>query len=120
MAGELILVNQAVEGVVLNVEDSSIKAIIFDTDDQVQEGFWVERTETILNVPTGPELLGRVVDSLGNPIDDLEDIEVEDEDFVDVEIKAPGIISRKSVHEPLQTGTTAIDAMIPVGLVNVS
>jgi F-type H+-transporting ATPase subunit alpha len=61
------------------------------------------------------ELLGRVVDSLGNPIDDLDDIEVEEEDFVDVEIKAPGIISRKSVHQPLQTGTTAIDAMIPVG-----
>jgi F-type H+/Na+-transporting ATPase subunit alpha len=115
MAGELVLVNQSVEGVVLNVEESSIKAIIFDTDDQVEEGFWVERTETILNVPTGVELLGRVVDALGNPIDDLEDIEVEAEDFVDVEIKAPGIISRKSVHQPLQTGTTAIDAMIPVG-----
>jgi len=68
-----------------------------------------------LNVPTGVELLGRVVDSLGNPIDDLEDIEIEEEDFVDVEIKAPGIISRKSVHQPLQTGTTAIDSMIPVG-----
>lgn len=115
MAGELILINSAVEGVVLNVEDSTIKAIIFDTDDQVEEGFWVERTETILNVPTGLELLGRVVDALGNPIDDLEDIEVEESDFVDVEIKAPGIISRKSVHQPLQTGTTAIDAMIPVG-----
>jgi F-type H+/Na+-transporting ATPase subunit alpha len=61
------------------------------------------------------ELLGRVLDALGNPIDDLDDIEVEEEDFVDVEIKAPGIISRKSVHQPLQTGTTAIDAMIPVG-----
>ncbi len=115
MAGELILINQAVEGVVLNVEDSSIKAIIFDTDDQVEEGFWCERTETILNVPTGVELLGRVVDSLGNPIDDLEDIEVEEEDFVDVEIKAPGIISRKSVHQPMQTGTTSIDAMVPIG-----
>jgi F-type H+-transporting ATPase subunit alpha len=68
-----------------------------------------------LNVPTGVELLGRVVDALGNPIDDLEDIEVEDSDFADVEIKAPGIITRKSVHQPLQTGTTAIDAMIPVG-----
>ena len=115
MAGELILINQAVEGVVLNVEDSAIKAIIFDTDDQVEEGFWCERTETILNVPTGVELLGRVVDSLGNPIDDLEDIEVEEEDFVDVEIKAPGIISRKSVHQPMQTGTTSIDAMVPIG-----
>jgi F-type H+-transporting ATPase subunit alpha len=115
MAGELIQVNQTVQGVVLNVEDSSIKAIIFDTDDQVEEGFWVERTDSILNVPTGVALLGRVVDALGNPIDDLEDIEVEQEDFADVEIKAPGIITRKSVHEPLQTGITAIDAMIPVG-----
>jgi len=66
-------------------------------------------------VPTGVELLGRVVDALGNPVDDLEDIEVAEEDFVDVEIKAPGIITRKSVHQPLQTGTVAIDAMIPVG-----
>lgn len=66
-------------------------------------------------MPTGVELLGRVVDALGNPIDDLEDIEVEAEDFADVEIKAPGIITRKSVHQPLQTGITAIDAMIPVG-----
>jgi F-type H+/Na+-transporting ATPase subunit alpha len=115
MAGEMVLVNGAVEGVVLNVEDSSIKAIIFDTDDQVQEGYWVERTAAILNVPTGVELLGRVVDSLGNPIDDLEDVEINEEDFVDVEIKAPGIITRKSVHQPLQTGITAIDAMIPVG-----
>jgi F-type H+-transporting ATPase subunit alpha len=99
----------------LNIENDSLKAIIFDTDDQVQEGFWAERTETILNVPTGVELLGRVVDALGNPVDDLEDIQVDDEDFVDVEIKAPGIITRKSVHQPLQTGTVAIDAMIPVG-----
>jgi len=66
-------------------------------------------------VPTGVELLGRVVDALGNPVDDLDDIEVAEEDFVDVEIKAPGIITRKSVHQPLQTGTVAIDAMIPVG-----
>jgi len=68
-----------------------------------------------LNVPTGVSRRGRVIDALGNPIDDIEDIEVEEEDFVDVEIKAPGIITRKSVHEPLQTGITAIDAMIPVG-----
>jgi len=115
MAGELIQINNAVEGVVRNVEDAAIKAIIFDTDDQVEEGFWCERSASILNVPTGIELLGRVVDALGNPIDDLEDIEVEAEDFADVEIKAPGIITRKSVHQPLQTGITAVDAMIPVG-----
>jgi F-type H+-transporting ATPase subunit alpha len=115
MAGELIRINQTVEGVVLNIEANVIKAIIFDTDDQVEESFWVERSDSILNVPTGIELLGRVVDALGNPIDDLEDIEVEEEDFTDVEIKAPGIITRKSVHQPLQTGITAIDAMIPVG-----
>ena len=65
MSGELIQVNQTVEGVVRNVEADSIKAIIFDTDDQVEEGFWCERTESILNVPTGVELLGRVVDALG-------------------------------------------------------
>jgi len=115
MAGESIRINQTVEGVVLNVEESTVKAIIFDTDDQVEESFWVERSESILNVPTGVELLGRVVDALGNPIDDLEDIDVEEEDFTDVEIKAPGIITRKSVHQPLQSGITAIDAMIPVG-----
>jgi len=115
MSGELIQVNRTVEGVVRNVEADSIKAIIFDTDDQVEEGFWCERTESILNVPTGVELLGRVVDALGNPIDDLEDILINADDFADVEIKAPGIITRKSVHEPLQTGITAIDAMIPVG-----
>ena len=115
MAGESIRINQTVEGVVLNIEESAVKAIIFDTDDQVEESFWVERSESILNVPTGVELLGRVVDALGNPIDDLEDIDVEEEDFTDVEIKAPGIITRKSVHQPLQSGITAIDAMIPVG-----
>lgn len=68
-----------------------------------------------MNVPTGINLLGRVVDALGNPVDDLEDIEIEESDFADVEIKAPGIITRKSVHEPLQSGITAIDSMIPVG-----
>src|SRR5690606_14568926 len=68
-----------------------------------------------MTVPTGLSLLGRVVDALGYPIDGLGDIEVDEDDFADVEVKAPGIITRKSIREPLQTGITSIDAIIPIG-----
>ena len=73
----------------------------------------MERTESIVNVPVGFELLGRVVDSLGNPLDGGDEINADE--YSDVDIKAPGIITRKSVHQPLQTGILAIDAMIPIG-----
>lgn len=112
LAGELISCGE-VQGLALNVEKRFVKVVIFAAENTVKQGDIVERTESIVNVPVGFELLGRVVDSLGNPMDGGEDINADD--FSDVDIKAPGIITRKSVHQPLQTGILAVDAMIPIG-----
>lgn len=113
LAGELVTINKSVQGLALNLEKRYVRVVVFANEASVKQGDIVERTETIVSVPTGTELLGRIVDALGNPIDDVADIEVED--FNEVDIKAPGIITRKSVHEPVQTGITAIDSMIPIG-----
>lgn len=116
MVGERVVIgNSNVEALVLNIENRYSKAVIFGNEREIGQGDLVQRTNNIMSVPTGLSLLGRVVDALGYPIDGLGDVEVNDEDFAEVEVKAPGIITRKSVHEPLQTGITAIDAMIPVG-----
>jgi F0F1-type ATP synthase alpha subunit len=112
LAGELVTFGD-IQGLALNVEKRFVKVVIFAAENSVKQGDIVERTESIVNVPVGFELLGRVVDSLGNPLDGGEDIDADD--YSDVDIKAPGIITRKSVHQPLQTGILAIDAMIPVG-----
>lgn len=115
LAGERVIIGDGVEALILNIENRYSKAVIFGNERDIQQNDLVQRTNSIMSVPTGLNLLGRVVDALGYPIDGLEEIEVSEEDFSEVEVKAPGIITRKSVHEPLQTGITAIDAMIPVG-----
>jgi F-type H+-transporting ATPase subunit alpha len=113
MAGELVDFGNNVTGMVLNLEEMSVGAAIFGDETQIREGTVVKRTGKIVQVPIGKELLGRVVNALGQPIDGLGDIKATK--FGRVETKAPGIIDRKSVHEPLQTGIKAIDAMIPIG-----
>ncbi len=112
-AGELVEFPGGVKGMALNLEVDNVGIVIFGDDRGIKEGDTVKRTGAIVDVPVGRGLLGRVVDSLGNPIDGkgaLEDVERKR-----VEVKAPGIIPRKSVHEPMQTGLKAIDSLIPVG-----
>lgn len=113
MAGELVDFGQGVSGMILNLEEMSVGAAILGDETLIKEGATVKRTGKIVQVPVGKELLGRVVNALGQPIDGLGDIKAKG--FSRVEVKAPGIIERKSVHEPLQTGIKAIDAMIPIG-----
>jgi F-type H+/Na+-transporting ATPase subunit alpha len=102
-----------IRGMALNLETDNVGVVIFGSDRDIKEGDTVKRTGAIVDVPVGPELLGRVVDALGNPIDGKGPINAKKRARVDV--KAPGIIPRKSVHEPMQTGLKAIDALIPVG-----
>ena len=101
------------KGMALNLEYDNVGVVIFGNDSQVKEGEIVKRTNTTVNVPVGKGLLGRIVDALGNPIDGLGPIK--DSVLKPVEARAPGIIDRKSVHEPVQTGIKAIDALIPIG-----
>ena len=112
-AGELLEFPGNLMGMVLNLEEDNVGAAIFGDDRHIKEGDTVKRTSKIVQVPVGPALLGRVVDALGNPIDGKGPIEATE--YRPVEIKAPGIVERKSVHEPMQTGLKAIDSMIPVG-----
>jgi F-type H+-transporting ATPase subunit alpha len=112
-AGELIQFDNNVMGMALNLEEDNVGVVIFGRDDMIKEGDTAKRTGKIVNVPTGKELLGRVVDALGNPIDGLGDIKASSSSAA--EVKAPGIIPRKSVHEPVQTGLKAIDSLIPIG-----
>lgn len=113
MAGELVEFPGDIYGMVLNLERDSVGVVIFGEDSGVKEGDTVKRTKKIVQVPVGEALLGRVVDALGNPIDGRGPIETEHSRVV--ETKAPGIIARQPVHEPLQTGIKSIDAMIPIG-----
>ena len=113
MAGELLEFTGGVVGMVLNLEEDNVGAALFGSDRGIAEGDTVKRTGEIISVPTGDALLGRVVDPLGNPIDGGEPIPREN--MRPIELKAPGIVARKSVHEPMQTGLKAIDAMIPIG-----
>jgi F-type H+-transporting ATPase subunit alpha len=113
MAGELVDFGSGVSGMVLNLEEMAVGVAILGDETLIKEGATVKRTGKIVQVPVGKELLGRVVNSLGQPIDGLGEIKASK--FSRVEVKAPGIIERKSVHEPLQTGLKAIDAMIPIG-----
>ena len=113
MAGELVSFDNGVLGLVLNLEEDSVGVAVFGEDSLVLEGDKVKRTGKIAQVGVGDSMLGRVVDGLGAPVDGKG--EVESTDFKPVEIKAPGVIARKSVNEPLQTGIKAIDSMIPIG-----
>jgi F-type H+-transporting ATPase subunit alpha len=113
LAGELLEFPGGVVGMVLNLEADNVGAAIFGSDQGIHEGDEVKRTGKIVETGVGPEVMGRVLDALGNPIDGLGDLGTKETRVV--EIKAPGIVERKSVHEPLQTGIKAIDAMTPVG-----
>jgi F-type H+-transporting ATPase subunit alpha len=112
-AGEMVEFENGVRGMALNLEIDNVGIVIFGNDREIKEGQTVKRTRAIVDVPVGKGLLGRVVDALGNPIDGKGPISSSERRRVDV--KAPGIIPRKSVHEPMATGLKAIDALIPVG-----
>jgi F-type H+-transporting ATPase subunit alpha len=112
-AGEMVEFENGTRGMALNLESDNVGIVIFGSDREIKEGQTVKRTRSIVDVPVGKELLGRVVDALGNPIDGKGPIKSKDRSRVDV--KAPGIIPRKSVHEPMATGLKAIDALIPIG-----
>jgi F-type H+-transporting ATPase subunit alpha len=112
-AGEMVEFPGGIRGMALNLEDDNVGAVIFGNDRDIKEGDTVKRTGSIVDVPVGKALLGRVVDALGNPIDGKGPIQSTERKRVDV--KAPGIIPRRSVHEPMQTGLKAIDALIPIG-----
>ncbi|MCC7260485.1 MAG: F0F1 ATP synthase subunit alpha [Alphaproteobacteria bacterium] len=112
-AGEMVEVAGGLKGMALNLETDTVGIVIFGSDKGVKEGDTVKRTGDIVDVPVGPELLGRVVDGLGNPIDGKGPIKSKTRSRV--EVKAPGIVYRKSVHEPMQTGLKAIDSLIPIG-----
>ena len=111
--GEMVEFKDGVRGMALNLETDNVGVVVFGSDRGVAEGDTVKRTGAIVDVPVGKGLLGRVVDALGNPIDGKGPIEYTERRRVDV--KAPGIIPRKSVHEPMQTGIKSIDALIPIG-----
>ncbi|MFA5516792.1 MAG: F0F1 ATP synthase subunit alpha [Desulfuromonadales bacterium] len=113
MAGELLEFPGDTMGMVLNLEEDNVGAAILGEAHHIKEGDTVKRTERIVQVPVGDALVGRVVNGIGIPIDGQGDID--SKDFRQVEIKAPGIVARKSVHEPMQTGLKAIDAMVPIG-----
>ncbi|WP_404713610.1 F0F1 ATP synthase subunit alpha [Sphingomonas sp. MMS24-J13] len=112
-AGEMVAFANGVQGMALNLEADNVGVVIFGSDSEIKEGDVVKRTGTIVDVPVGKELLGRVVDGLGNPIDGKGPIATTQRSRV--EVKAPGIIPRMSVHEPVQTGLKALDALVPVG-----
>jgi F-type H+/Na+-transporting ATPase subunit alpha len=113
MAGELVEFPGGTSGMVLNLEEDNVGIAVMGETTHVKEGDLVRRTSRIIEVPVGEALIGRVVDALGNPIDGKGDIAAKETRRV--ELKAPGIVARKSVHEPLQTGIKAIDAMTPIG-----
>jgi F-type H+-transporting ATPase subunit alpha len=112
-AGEMVEFENGVRGMALNLETDNVGIVIFGNDREIMEGQTVKRTGAIVDVPVGKGLLGRVVDALGNPIDGKGPIKFDKRERVDV--KAPGIIPRKSVNEPMATGLKAIDALIPIG-----
>jgi len=112
-AGEMVEFGNGTKGMALNLEADNVGVVIFGSDAEISEGSTVKRTGTIVDVPIGKGLLGRVVDALGNPIDGKGPIEYTERRRV--EVKAPGIIPRKSVHEPVQTGLKALDALVPIG-----
>ena len=112
-AGELLEFSDGQRGIALNLEEDSVGAVLMGESSAIREGDVVKRTGKIAEVPVGDELVGRVVDALGNPIDGAGPLGAKLS--ARIEVKAPGIVKRKSVHEPLQTGVKAIDSMIPIG-----
>ena len=112
-AGEMVEFPGGIKGMTLNLEADNVGIVIFGDDRSIKEGDTVKRTGTIVDVPVGKALLGRVVDALGNPIDGKGPIDAKERKLV--EVKAPGIIPRQSVREPMQTGLKAVDSLIPIG-----
>ena len=112
-AGEMVEFTGGVQGMALNLEEDNVGIVIFGDDRGIKEGDTVKRTQKIVEVPVGKGLLGRVVDALGNPIDGKGPIQSSESSRI--EVKAPGIIPRQSVSEPMQTGLKALDSLVPVG-----
>ena len=112
-AGEMVEFDSGVKGMALNLETDNVGIVVLGNDREIQEGDVVKRTGSIVDVPIGDELLGRVLDALGNPIDGKGPISQDQKRRV--EVKAPGIIPRQSVHEPMQTGLKAVDSLVPIG-----
>jgi len=113
-AGEMVEFSGGIKGMALNLENDNVGVVIFGDDRSIKEGDVVKRTEAIVDTPVGKNLLGRVVDALGNPIDGKGDLDKKLQ-RKRVDVKAPGIIPRKSVNQPMQTGLKAIDSLIPIG-----
>jgi len=113
-AGEMVEFSVGLKGMALNLESDNVGVVIFGDDSSIKEGDVVKRTKAIVDVPVGKELLGRVVDGLGNPIDGKKELDKKLERRR-VEVKAPGIIPRQSVNQPMQTGLKALDTLIPIG-----
>ena len=112
-AGEMVEFPGGIQGMALNLEVDNVGVVIFGSDRDIKEGDTVKRTGRIVDAPVGKALLGRVVDALGNPIDGAGPIETSERRLV--EVKAPGIMPRRSVFEPMQTGLKALDALVPIG-----
>lgn len=110
---EMVEFANGTKGMALNLEEGSVSVVLFGSDEDIKEGDVVKRSGKIVSVPMGKALLGRVVDALGNPIDGMGEINAQQ--YSNAEIKAPGIIPRRSVHEPVQTGLKVIDSLIPIG-----
>jgi F-type H+-transporting ATPase subunit alpha len=109
----MVKFSSGVKGMALNLETDNVGIVVLRNDRDIQEGDVVKRTGSIVDVPIGEEMLGRVLDALGNPIDGKGPINSKRRSRV--ELKAPGIIPRKSVHEPMQTGLKAVDSLVPIG-----
>jgi len=112
-AGEMVEFSSGVKGMALNLETDNVGIVVLGNDREIQEGDIVKRTGSIVDVPIGDGMLGRVVDPLGNPIDGAGPIQSDQRQRI--ELKAPGIIPRKSVHEPMQTGLKSVDSLVPIG-----
>ncbi len=113
MAGEMVAFPDGTKGMALNLEEDNVGVVLFGDDRAIREGDVVKRTGAIVDVPVGKGVLGRVLDGVGEPIDGKGPIDAAERRVADV--KAPGIIPRRSVHEPMQTGVKAIDTLIPIG-----
>ena len=112
-AGEMVKFSSGIRGISLNLEADNVGIVVLGNDREIQQGDIVMRTGLIVDIPVGEEMLGRVFDALGNPIDGKGAIKTDKRRKV--EVKAPGIIPRKSVNEPMQTGLKAVDALVPIG-----
>jgi F-type H+-transporting ATPase subunit alpha len=112
-AGEMVEFSSGVKGMALNLETDNVGIVVLGNDREIQEGDIVKRTGSIVDVPIGEGMLGRVIDPLGTAIDGAGPIKSDMRQRV--ELKAPGIIPRKSVHEPMQTGLKSVDALVPIG-----